>query len=130
MFFVEYVSSSIIIKSSRSPCSRSVILFFLDFLFLILNFLEPVKFFSFKFIKFRNDVSQCPFDLWNDDMLDSIDSSVGCFNDLIQSNERCLKRSQLNQQIDCLLVICLQSLQLLTSFGQTCQFIGISSILV
>ena len=101
MFFIEYVSSSIIIiKSSSSPCSlrkmklfksvlisshisyRSVILFFLDFLFLILNFLEPVKFFSFKFIKFRNDVSQCPFNLWDDDMLDSIDSSIGCFNDL------------------------------------------------
>ena len=61
---------------------RSFFLFFLDFLFLILNFLQPVKFFSFQFIKLRNDVSQSSLNLWNDDMLDSIDSSVCGFDDL------------------------------------------------
>ena len=95
--------------------------------------------------EFGDDVSQCPLDLGDDDVFNSIDSPVSCLDHLVQSDERGLQGSQLHQQVDCLLIVCLgvgilepfvaqntnlHSLQLLTTFSQSGQLVGVSSVLV
>ena len=93
----------------------------------------------------RDNVSQCPLNPWDNDMLDGINSSVGGFDNLssifyckielffkvylIQSDEGCLQRCQFDQQVDSLLIVSLQSLQLLTSLGEARKLVGISAIL-
>ena len=46
-------------------------------------------------------------------MLDSIDTSVGSLDDLIQGDEGCLQRCKLHQQVDSFLIIGLQSMKIL-----------------
>ena len=57
--------------------------------------------------KLGDDVSQCPLNLRDDDVLDGVDSPVGCLDHLVQCDERGLQRGQLHQQVDCLLIVCL-----------------------
>ena len=80
-------------------------------------------------------------------MLNGVDSPVGCLDHLVQCDERGLQRGQLHQQVDCLLIVCLEgdilesllinsdntdlhSLQLLATFSQSGQLIGVGSVLV
>ena len=44
-------------------------------------------------------------------------------DDLVQGDERGLQARKLNKQVDCLLIVCLQSLELLSSLGKTSQLI-------
>ena len=81
-------------------------------------------------------------------MLNSVDAAVSGLDNLIKCNERCLKRCQLNQQVDSFLIVGLkflilthlkllfiivndnlQSLELLSTFSKPSQLVRISTIL-
>merc|ERR1712181_86087 len=113
MLFFKDVSTVSIIKTCIFPSLSQFFLFLANFLFLVLNFLQPVELLSLKLIKLRDDVGQSALNARDDDMLDSIDTSVGGLDDLIQGDERCLQRSKLHQQVDSFLIISLQPLELL-----------------
>ena len=63
-------------------------------------------------------------------VLYGIDSAVGHFDHLVQSDEGSLKWSQFDQQGDCLLEILFQLWKLLTAPSQTCKLVCVTAILI
>ena len=52
-------------------------------------------------------------------MLNGVDTTVGDFDDFVERDKRRLKRRKLNQQLDGLAVVLLESVNLLAAASQT-----------
>lgn len=51
----------------------------------------PEELLTILFIKFRRDVTDGILNLWNNDMLDCINTTISDFDDFIQNNKRSLE---------------------------------------
>merc|ERR1719234_1366922 len=123
MLLLEYVSTILGIQACSFSYSSCLLLGFANLLLLVLDLFQSEEFLSLKLVKLRDNVCKSPLNLGDDHMLNSIHPAVCGLDDLVQSDERCLQACKLYKQVDCLLIVCLQSLELLSSFGKTSQLI-------
>lgn len=61
-------------------------------------------------------------------MLNSIDTPVGDLDDFIESDERCLQRSELYQQLDCGLEVLLELSELLATARQAGELVCVGAV--
>merc|ERR1719445_1653799 len=124
MLFFEDISTILCVQSCSFSFSRSLLLG-LALLLLVLNLFEAEELFPLQLVKLRDNVCKRPLNLGDDHMLDCINPAVCGLDDLVQGDEGCLQARQLDKQVDCLLVVGLESLELLPSLGKAGQLIGI-----
>merc|ERR1712168_1764893 len=117
----------VLVESLSFALCRQLLLLLLDFLLFVLDFFETEELFSFQLVKLGDNVRQGALNLGNDDVLDGVDPAVSDLDDLVQSDERRLQRSQLDQQLYGLLVVFPAPGDLLTSSAQARQLVSVGA---
>ena len=82
----------------------------------------PEELFTILFIQLGIDICNGILDFGNDDVLNSVDSAIGDFDNFIENDKGRLERRQIDKNLNGLFVRVLALLDLLTTSSETSQF--------